>query len=186
MLEGPFSADRKFIRFMNENTVHFIYLQGPKRETVQVKVDGEMETRSRYVPQLTPETIDEIGTDMMTRLRAETAPREWRCPRVEIWSADKKLLYEYGPGSRFIEPALVTRAVREAQARLGPGMTYTAYREATARLADVDRALDRGDRAGAVRGLERLARLKGLTPAFAGEIRARRERLPTSGAAAGG
>ncbi|MBN2489402.1 MAG: hypothetical protein JXQ29_00940 [Planctomycetes bacterium] len=162
---------------MNERVVHFVYLQGPKEEMVTVKVGGREETRSRYVPQLTPAAIDEIGKDMMTGLRAETAPREWRCPRVEIWSADRQLLFEHGPGSRFIPAALLTKAVADAQARLGPAMTLAAFREASAQLAELDRALEAGDRKASARALERLDRTRGLTPALAAELARRRARL---------
>jgi hypothetical protein len=175
MLEGPFSTDKKFIRFMNEKVVHFVYLQGAKKETINVKVDGEIEVRSRFVPQLSPETIDEIGRDMMTWLRSEDAIKDWPCPRFEIWTANKKMLHAFGQRSRFIPPKPIMNAVKEAQKALGPSMRLKAYQKAKALLDQADAALEKGESSAAKKVLDKLERVKGLTPAFRQEIAERRE-----------
>jgi len=177
MLEGPFSTDKKFIRFMNESVVHFVYLQGPKKDTVKVKVGDEVEERSKFVPQLTPETIDEIGRDMMTWLRSEDAIKDWPCPRFEIWSADKKLLHEFGQRSRFIPPKPIMNAVKQAMKALGPSMTLKAYKKARALLDQADAALDKGESTAAKKLLGQLEKEKALTPAFRREIAERREHV---------
>jgi len=177
MLEGPFSTDKKFIRFMNEKVVHFVYLQGAKKETINVKVDGEIEVRSRFVPQLSPETIDEIGRDMMTWLRSEDAIKDWPCPRFEIWTANKKMLHEFGQRSHFIPPKPIMDAVKQAQKALGPAMTLKAYKKAKALLDQADAALEKGDPPAAKKLLDQLEKERGLTPAFRQEITERREHL---------
>ena len=173
MLEGPFSHDKKFIRFANEQVIHFMYLQGLKKETVTVKVDGETEVRSKFVPQLSPETMDEIGRDMMNWLRHEKAPQTWRCPRVEIWSAGKELLFAHGPGSRFIPAQLITDAVKQAQKKLGPGLSLRDYRKVCEHLKAVDEAIQTRKPAAAAAALKKLTRLKNLTPALQKELNAR-------------
>lgn len=181
MLEGPFSKDRKFIKFCNENVVHFVYLQGAKKERVEVTEDGETESRSRYVPQLTPAEIDEVGKDMMNLLRHADAIQDWRCPRFEIWSPDKKLLHAFGPGSRSIPNQQIQAAIVEAQRKMGPGMPLKLYRRAQGVLEAVDRAIAAKRLEEAGKKLNEVAGLKGLTTAFRDEIEDRRERLRVAG-----
>jgi hypothetical protein len=185
MLEGPFSHDKEFIRFCNENVVHFVYLQGLKKDRVDVKVDGETEARSRYVPGLTPAEIDEVGKDMMNQLRHPDAIQDWRCPRFEIWSPDQKLLHAFGPGSRAIPNRQIQAAILDAQRTLGRGVGYALFRKVRGFLDEADRAIAGGRWAEAGKKLDAAAGLKGLTAAIEDEIAERRTRLQAAREASG-
>jgi len=177
MLEGPFRKDRKFIRFCNQNIIHIVYLQGPKKETVKIKEDGLLEERCKWVPQLTPAQINEVGQDVIEELRDKKAPSKWRCPRFEIWSADRKPLVIHEAPSQFIPSKVILKAIKEAQKKLGPFMTRKLYGKAEGLLHRVDQAMkgERNDEARKV--LKILARIKGLTPAFLAEVKERQDRL---------
>lgn len=178
MLMGPFSTDRKFIRYCNNNVIHIVYLQGPKKATVKVKEDDVEEERCKYVPQLTAKQIDDVGQAVIEDLRDEKAPKEWRCPRVEIWSADRKPLVLHERPSRSIPNQFILKAIKEAQAKLGLSMSRKVYKKAMGLLDRVDRALAEANLEAGKKTLDALDRLKGLTPACKAEIQERRDRLP--------
>ncbi len=178
MLEGPFSTDKKFIRYCNDNVIHIVYLQGPKKVTVKVKEDGLVEERCKYVPQLTAKQIDDIGQAVIEDLRDEKAPNKWRCPRVEIWSADRKPLVIHERPSRSIPNQFILKAIKEAQKKLGPSMSRKGFKKAMGLLDRADKAIAGAKIEEGKKALDGLDQLKGLTPAFKAEIQERRERLP--------